>query len=64
MKKTKIHEVISIQTINDLPKLHERIGYYLSIGKKIDVKIKHGKAVIIEQKVKRHAKGSWKKQGY
>ena len=58
MKKTKIHEVISIQTINDLPKLHERIGYHLSTGKKIDVKIKHGKAVIIEQKVKRHAKGS------
>ena len=54
MKKTKLHEVISIQTINDLPKLHERIGYYLSIGKKIDVKIKHGKAVIIEQKVKKH----------
>ena len=47
MKKTKLHEVISIQTINDLPKLHERIGYHLSTGKKIDVKIKHGKAVII-----------------
>ena len=54
MKKAKLHEVISIQTINDLPKLHERIGYYLSIGKKIDVKIMHGKAVIIEQKVKKH----------
>lgn len=54
MKKTKIHEVISIQTMNDLPKLHERIGYYLSTGKKIDVKIKHGKAVIIEQKGKKH----------
>ena len=64
MKKTKIHEVISIQTMNDLPKLHERIGYYLSTGKKIDVKIKHGKAVIIEQKVKKHAKNSWKKQGH
>ena len=55
MKKTKIHEVISIQTMNDLPKLHERIGYHLSTGKKIDVKIKHGKAVIVEQKVKKHA---------
>ena len=55
MKKAKLHEVISIQTINDLPKLHERIGYHLSTGKKIDVKVVQGKAIITEQKVKKHA---------
>ena len=58
MKKTKIHGVISIQTMDDLPKLHERIGYYLSTGKKIDVKVVQGKAIITEQKVKKHAKSS------
>ena len=54
MKKTKIHEVITVQTNNDLIKLNSRIGYHLGIGKKIDVKIKHGKAIIIEQEVKKH----------
>ena len=58
MKKAKLHEVISIQTKNDIIKLNARIGYHLGTGKKIDVKIKHGKAVIIEQKGKKHAEGS------
>ena len=55
MKKTKLHEVITVQTNNDIIKLNARIGYHLGTGKKIDVKIKHGKAIITEQKVKKHA---------
>lgn len=54
MKKSKLHEVIPVQTKKDLIKMNERIGYHLRAGKKIDVKIKHGKAVIIEQNVKKH----------
>tara|TARA_R110002012_G_C11338450_1_gene577978 strand:- start:281 stop:451 length:171 start_codon:yes stop_codon:yes gene_type:complete len=55
MKKAKLHEVISIQTKNDIIKLNARIGYHLGTGKKINVKVLHGKAVIIEQKGKKHA---------
>ena len=58
MKKTKLHEVITVQTKNDIIKLNARIGYHLGTGKKIDVKVVHGKAVIIEQKGKKHAKSS------
>ena len=54
MKKAKLHEVISIQTNNDLIKLNARIGYHLGTGKKIDVKVVQGKAIITEQKVKKH----------
>ena len=55
MKKTKLHEVITVQTKNDLIKLNSRIGYHLGTGKKIDVKVVQGKAIITEQKVKKHA---------
>ena len=54
MKKAKIHEVISIQTNNDLIKLNARIGYHLGTGKKIDVKVVQGKAIITEQKGKKY----------
>ena len=50
MKKTKIHEVIAVQTEQDMIKMNERIGYYLSKRKKIDVKIKNGSVHITEQK--------------
>jgi len=46
MKKTKLHEVITVQTKNDLIKLNARIGYHLGTGKKIDVKVVQGKAII------------------
>ena len=52
MKKTKIHEVIAVQTEQDMIKMNERIGYYLSKRKKIDVKIKNGSVHITEQKRK------------
>ena len=55
MKKTKLHEVITVQTNNDIIKLNARIGYHLGTGKKIDVKVVQGKAIITEQKVKKHA---------
>ena len=55
MKKTKLHEVITVQTNNDLIKLNARIGYHLGTGKKIDVKVVQGKAIITEQKVKKRA---------
>ena len=58
MKKTKLHEVITINTKHDIAKMHERVGYHLGTGKKIDVKIKNGSVHITEQKVKKHAKGS------
>ena len=54
MKKTKLHEVITVQTNNDLIKLNARIGYHLGTGKKIDVKVVQGKAIITEQKRKKH----------
>ena len=50
MKKTKIHEVIAVQTEQDMIKMNERIGYYLSKRKRIDVKIKNGSVHITEQK--------------
>jgi hypothetical protein len=50
MKKTKIHEVIAVQTEQDMIKMNERIGHYLGKGKKIDVKIKNGSVHITEQK--------------
>jgi len=50
MKKTKIHEVIAVQTEQDRIKMNERIGYYLSKGKRIDVKISNGSVHITEQK--------------
>ena len=40
MKKTKLHEVITINTKHDIAKMHERIGYHLGTGKKINVNIK------------------------
>ena len=52
MKKTKIHEVIAVQTEQDRIKMNERIGYYLSKGKRIDVNIKNGSVHITEQKRK------------
>ena len=52
MKKTKIHEVIAVQTEQDMIKMNERIGYYLSKRKKRDVKIKNGSVHITEQKSK------------
>ena len=52
MKKTKIHEVIAVQTEQDRIKMNERIGYYLSKGKRIDVKISNGSVHITEQKRK------------
>ena len=58
MKKTKLHEVITINTKHDIAKMHERVGYHLGTGKKIDVKIKNGSVHITEQKVKKHAKNS------
>jgi hypothetical protein len=58
MKKTKLHEVITIQTQYDIAKMHERVGYHLGTGKKINVKIKNGSVHITEQKVKKHAKNS------
>ena len=54
MKKTKLHEVITIDTKHDIAKMHERVGYHLGTGKKIDVKVLQGKAIITEQKVKKH----------
>ena len=58
MKKTKLHEVITIDTQHDIAKMHERVGYHLGTGKKIDVNIKNGSVHITEQEVKKHAKGS------
>ncbi len=55
MKKTKLHEVITVQNNLDLIKLNSRIGYHLGTGKKIDVKVVQGKAIITEQKVKKRA---------
>ena len=55
MKKSKLHEVITVQNNFDLIKLNSRIGYHLGTGKKIDVKVVQGKAIITEQKVKKHA---------
>ena len=52
MKRTKIHEVIAVQTEQDMIKMNERIGYYLSRRKRIDVKIKNGSVHITEQKGK------------
>ena len=52
MKRTKIHEVIAVQTEQDMIKMNERIGHYLSKGKRIDVKIKNGSVHITEQKRK------------
>ena len=52
MKKTKIHEVIAVQTKLDLIKMNARIGYYLGKGKRIDVNIKNGSVHITEQKRK------------
>ena len=52
MKKTKIHEVIAVQTEQDMIKMNKRIGYYLGKGKKIDVNIKNGSVHITEQKRK------------
>ena len=54
MKKTKLHEVITIDTKHDIAKMHERVGYHLGTGKKIDVKIKNGSVHITEQEVKKH----------
>ena len=54
MKKTKLHEVITIDTKHDIAKMHERVGYHLGTGKKIDVKIKNGSVHITEQKDKKH----------
>ena len=54
MKKPKINEVITIDTIHDLKKMHKRIGYHLGTGKKIDVNIKNGSVHITEQEVKKH----------
>jgi len=54
MKKPKINEVITIDTIHDITTMHERVGYYLGLGKKINVNIKNGSIHITEQeKVKR-----------
>ena len=54
MKKPKVNEVITIDTIHDLKKMHKRIGYHLGTGKKINVNIKNGSVHITEQeKVKR-----------
>ena len=39
----------------DLIKLNSRIGYHLGTGKKIDVKVVQGKAIITEQKGKKRA---------
>ena len=58
MKKTKLHEVITVQNNIGLIKLNARFGYHLGTGKKIDVKIKNGSVHITEQKVKKHAKNS------
>ena len=58
MKKTKLHEVITVQNNIGLIKLNARIGYHLGTGKKIDVKIKNGSVHITEQEVKKHAKNS------
>ena len=52
MKKTKIHEVIAVQTEQDMIKMNKKIGHYLSLGKRIDVKIKNGSVHITEQKRK------------
>jgi len=54
MKKTKLHEVITVQNNIGLIKLNARIGYHLGTGKKIDVKVLQGKAIITEQKVKKN----------
>ena len=54
MKKTKLHEVITVQNNLDLLKFNSRIGYHLGTGKKIDVKVVQGKAIITEQEVKKH----------
>ena len=53
MKKSKLHEVIPVQTKKDLIKMNERIGYHLSTGNKISVNIDNGYALIIEQKAKK-----------
>ena len=55
MKKTKLHEVITIDTKHDIAKMHERIGYHLGTGKKINVNIKNGSVHITEQEVKKNA---------
>jgi len=52
MKRTKIHEVIAVQTEQDMIKMNKKIGHYLSLGKRIDVKIKNGSVHITEQKRK------------
>ena len=54
MKKTKLHEVITVQNNIGLIKLNARIGYHLGTGKKINVKIKNGSVHITEQEVKKH----------
>jgi len=54
MKKAKLHEVITVQNNLDLIELNSRIGYHLGTGKKIDVKVVQGKAIITEQEVKKH----------
>ena len=54
MKKTKLHEVITIDTKHDITKMHERIGYHLGTGKKINVNIKNGSVHITEQEDKKH----------
>ena len=58
MKKTKIHEVIAVQTKLDLIKMNARIGYYLGKGKRIDVNIKNGSVHITEQEKVKRAKNS------
>ena len=58
MKKIKINEVIAVHTQHDITKMHERVGYYLGLGKKVDVKIKHGYIHITEKKVKKRVKNS------
>ena len=52
MKRTKIHEVIAVQTEQDMIKMNKKIGHYLSLRKRIDVKIKNGSVHITEQKRK------------
>ena len=58
MKKSKLHEVIPVQTKKDLIKMNERIGYHLRAGKKISVNIENGYVLITEQKAKKNAKTS------
>jgi hypothetical protein len=55
MKKSKLHEVIPVQTKKDLIKMNERIGYHLRAGKKVSVNIENGYVHITEQKAKKNA---------